>query len=1440
MTEPDKLRIRPLDDKSDYALWRIRIQAAISAKGLEEVFEEKKADNSSSDNAEKPTKSLTKAEQCQQASNLIVSALGDHALRVVRTVIGKPNQMMEKLDARYDSKTISSRISKMSELVSVRYSTLRDDIDKHIDKMAGLIEQLRSMGSTFDEALAIGILVASITVPDLLPATAAIKTLTEKDATWELVSGRLIEEVKNLKSNNRNQQSNAANSSCAICGKPNHSTPKCFLNPLNPNNRLNLKNSVADIPQGGKAIKDTGKKESPDGKLNKRNKKGKNKERAAMARPKHENRKDQDVDKMMLDSGTTTHITSKIYKVTKTTSANIKIKLADDSSMMATAKGTREVNWKTEDGNRKVHLSNTLVAPHASMSLLSVPSLVAKNIAVLFVPGNAVFIDLEDDFSILGYATQEEDGLFYVEDNQDVIPNINQGPSMKSMMAIVKKHASVEMDTEDTDENGENDDDSDANSTTSGDTEDTWVTRNDVNDDSRIWHLRLGHAKSVQAIKNLVRNGELPHVACHTSDCDVCAKGKFRREFKGSLTSETEVGRLHVDTKGKVDTTSVNGHKYFLTIIDEYSRYAQTYPMKSKGEASQLLLNFIRKLEKQSGHTVKKVHTDNGTEITRALDYLDKQGVEVTTTTPYTPESNGLVERTHGVILSIVRSCLVQSKLDQSYWNYALRHATDCRNFVPHSKTGKTPYEIIFGQQSPNLRHMRPFGCRSEFRPNAKRIDVFGPRVQSGLNMFHEGGGVYHILTCEGVVRTKHVKFFEQEFPGTVRNHHLDKEDTESDKSYSEDTCTTSVEFPVTDDSSRLSDTSYENESDKSPSECNGDSVHESSESETEKSNADTDNEQENDQEKFSQEVTQDVSIDNLTYVPSEPSKYRVTPEPSDKEDESGNVRDDNNTSGYSLRPLERKNYSMAALPDEISTSDEPKVSTAMKSDEKDYWQEAIDEEIKTLIDNDTWTTEEKPPSNAKILPAMIILKLKRNKDGNPARFKARVVALGNFQDEFGNTVEMYAPVICIELVRALLSVMLHKGWNVKHLDIKGAFLHAYLIGEEIWIRLPYIPGHPFLSGRLVRLRKSLYGLRQAPKLWYDYLYNELKKLGFVRSSSSECLFLLCSSVTVTLVVYVDDVLLFGKDEDIESVARKLKKIFTVTDLGRCSHFLGIKVDFRQDGVFLSQSAYVQKIVEAANMSSAKPSKYPLPIGHPLYEKVVDLTETEATEMESIPFRKVLGALLFLSTRTRPDISTAVSMIAKFQSKPAIKHWKMVKNVVRYLIGTADYGILLPKWSKDVEVLCWTDADWARDLSNRRSRTGFLVTVNGGPVIWTSKLQSCTAQSTAEAEFNALSHAIREVKWLRLVLGELKAINDGYPTQVLQDNLGSISWTEDINGLRKVKHVGIKYHFVRDCVESKIVKVGYTPSPDNRSDSLTKVVIGADFIKHRLWLGVTN
>ena len=172
-------------------------------------------------------------------------------------------------------------------------------------------------------------------------------------------------------------------------------------------------------------------------------------------------------------------------------------------------------------------------------------------------------------------------------------------------------------------------------------------------------------------------------------------------------------------------------------------------------------------------------------------------------------------------------------------------------------------------------------------------------------------------------------------------------------------------------------------------------------------------------------------------------------------------------------------------------------------------------------------------------------------------------------------------------------------------------------------------------------------------------------------------------------------------------------------------------------------------------------------------------------------------------------------------------HWKAMKSVIRYLIGTTDHVIFFP-FGQEATVEAWSDAYWARDHHKRRSRSGYLVTVAGCPVVCASRLQTLTAQSTTEAEFISLAHCVREVHWIRATLSELEAEQSNL-TVVHQDNLGAISWTTEIQGLRKVKHIGIRYHFLRDAVEEEAIEVTYISSAKNKADRLTKVLVTSVF-----------
>lgn len=381
-------------------------------------------------------------------------------------------------------------------------------------------------------------------------------------------------------------------------------------------------------------------------------------------------------DMMLLDSGTSSHMTPLGDIVKNRTECDISIALADDFIVEANEKGNRTVKWYSNDGPVKVTLSETLVAPDTTTSLISVSALVKKGINVLFMPGRAVLIDMKDNMAVLGYAKQVSDGLYYMSECQNGPPvsSFNEDKhQVRAMMALTKEPKNRSDDDSATDLESSSDSES-SNESEESDSDEraTQEFQEDKNrpeeemavkNPAETWHLRLGHSISMEQSKRHIRGGILPKVQPLPTGCTVCVQSKYRNRCQGSLTSVKTVGHLHVDTKGKIEKTSNDGNQYFLTIVDEMSRYTHTVPIGKKSEASEAVLHSVKKFQKQTGHTVRSLHADNETEFLKAQQVLEADGVEITTTAGYTPPSNGLAERTHGIILAHARATLSQAKL---------------------------------------------------------------------------------------------------------------------------------------------------------------------------------------------------------------------------------------------------------------------------------------------------------------------------------------------------------------------------------------------------------------------------------------------------------------------------------------------------------------------------------------------------------------------------------------------------------------------------------------------------------------------------------------------------------------------------------------------------------------------------------------------------------
>ena len=577
MSEPKKAEIRPLDDGEDFGLWEIRVSAVCNAKGLSKALLVEK------NPYEDPDEIAAFEEAQRKSSGIMVSALSNKALRIVRGTVNNPFLMLKKLRERYDSKTPASRIAKMTELMGLRYESIRKDLGAHVDRMDGIFEKLDDMQTSIPGELRIAILIASIDASELIPMTAALKTLSDDEANWEDVSARLIDEQKTLKSKMKenHERATAVKEECPLCQKVGHSIDKCWRNPKNPDNRLNLPNSG-----GSKLPRKHQKSEErlpSTRKLAGMDDEGPY-ERVATARI--EGSEDITQERMMLDSGTTSHMTTILSTLSDASTCDIPISLGDDSTVNATARGTKRVSWKTSDGCTNVSLTNTLCAEDLALSLLSVPSLAQKGLSVLFLPEKAIIMDIHNNMRVVGVAPLSEDGLYYI--NTSGLPKGSASRNEctagdKAMMAVSRRMAyeasnGSEIDSSFTNETrsvSSSDDvpellNSDAEE---GSEEENYSTNSDIeflprDSSSEMmssvvkkpyssveshWHARLGHVGRMEDVAKMIKNGVLAPPRPQKDGCDPCMKGKFRRFYRGKLTKANNGGFVHADVVGRIN-----------------------------------------------------------------------------------------------------------------------------------------------------------------------------------------------------------------------------------------------------------------------------------------------------------------------------------------------------------------------------------------------------------------------------------------------------------------------------------------------------------------------------------------------------------------------------------------------------------------------------------------------------------------------------------------------------------------------------------------------------------------------------------------------------------------------------------------------------------------------------------------------------------------------
>ena len=515
-----------------------------------------------------------------------------------------------------------------------------------------------------------------------------------------------------------------------------------------------------------------------------------------------------------------------------------------------------------------------------------------------------------------------------------------------------------------------------------------------------------------------------------------------------------------------------------------------------------------------------------------------------------------------------------------------------------------------------------------------------------------------------------------------------------------------------------------------------------------------------------------------------------------------------------------------------VNISDEPKTYLeAINSPQKDIWLKAMKEEIDSLHQSKTWELVA-VPENTNIVSCKWTYKIKRNIDGNIERCKARLVARG-FSQKYGcDYDEVFAPVISQRTFRTLLSVAGAQGLSIYHLDVKSAFLNGDL-EETIYMQQP--PGFEEGNSKMVcKLKKSIYGLKQAANVWNKTLHKVVISAEYVQSKADPCLYTKYDNeegILAYLLVYVDDILVASKsNEEILLAINLLGSHFDINNLGKIKKYLGIEVYKDKDfSYYIRQKHYIQNLLNEFQMDDAKPSKYPLDPGY---------GKTESKPLDNNKeYQKLIGSLLFLSVNSRPDIATSVSILARKVSLPTIIDWNELKRVLKYLKGTIEYYLRLSSSDKTCDLIGYADANWAEDKIDRKSNSGYIFQLNKSTISWSCKKQSSVALSSTEAEFVALSEACKEAIWLRKLLRDMKIIQSK-PTKMFEDNQSCLRLATEERLSNRTKHIDTKVHFIKEHIDQKTIQCVYCPTEDMIADIMTKPLSAIRHSKLRSLLGL--
>lgn len=895
----------------------------------------------------------------------------------------------------------------------------------------------------------------------------------------------------------------------------------------------------------------------------------------------------------IIDSGASHHMTGDAHSLHDLHSIDpIRITTAAGTSTTATCAGEAKVTLSTPLGPQETKLRGVLLVPDLAINLFSFKAMMTHGFGAYFFGGQVEIVD-EGGIRFVGRAR----GNIYV------LPRVLTDPSRPYITGVAATAASA-----------------------------------------AVWHSRLAHAGreallgTRAAVHGLEMEKTHPRRALHAL-CEPCVVSKQARgTFPPSDTATTTpLALVHTDVCGPMPVNSLGGSRYFVTVLDDYSGMLAAIPIKTKADAGPALQREVARWETKLGRGLQRWRSDRGGEyMSRAMaSWSSNRGVTHETTAPYTPQQNGKAERCNLSIVEKVGAIMVAAGCAKTLWAEAVTTVAYTMNRTARAGQTATPYELWSGAR-PDVNHLRTFGCRAYVLTPATERRKLDPRSRKGVFIGYEPHAKAYRVLVNGTIKVSRDVTFDEGRMGT------DDDGAASDEATN---CLPTVEADwPTDSTDTPTGVPAETAGEQAPASAAPPPAEHTDPSTAATPPTETPNATPLDVAQLVGAARQPAGLPAITGATVQetpaperhgrfmPARLRKRPARLGEAVGTGDAHSalagspatdvvaatalahvgealdgpvpDMHESGGGLppwwahptaavgpsravlqgapilsqqrEPPGTEGLAMAAHGG--SNPDKMKMAQAMREPDWPAFESALAREVAALWDNGTFELTYLPPG-ASVLPFQLLCERKRGADGAVTRHKGRGVACGNWQVPGRDFVEVWAPVIRRATLLAMLALTVSRGLLAWQLDVETAFLNGP-ITEAIYVRQPkgFERGDP---RQACRLRKAVYGLKQAARQWYLELAKLMGRMGMVQSKADPCLFIKdVEGERVYLVVYVDDLLLMArKQEHLDDMKRDIMNVFASRDIGPPTYFLGLHVDHdKEEGsVTVSQRQYATK-----------------------------------------------------------------------------------------------------------------------------------------------------------------------------------------------------------------------------------------------------------------------